>query len=155
MVMLSRSCAISGDAITEKLASTSRRISFCEEHMGRAQNGLDGLDELRAQTLTPQGCSLKKKVAKNKANRANNLSRQMKPSGEPETNFHTAFCLLPPSALPFRNSKLIRTASCLLLTAYCCLLPHCLLPSALTFRNSKSAIRNQGPLRPFPFALRP
>src|SRR5436309_8856974 len=105
MVMLSRSCAISGDAITEKLASTSRRISFCEEHMGRAQNGLDGLDELRAQTLTPQGCSLKQKVAKNKANRANNLSRQMKPSGEPETNFHTAFCLLPPSALPFRNSK--------------------------------------------------
>jgi len=73
--------------------------------MGRAQNGLDGLDELRAQTLTPQGCSLKQKVAKNKANRANNLSRQMKPSGEPETNFHTAFCLLPPSALPFRNSK--------------------------------------------------
>src|SRR5437667_12560461 len=150
MVMLSRSCAISGDAITEKLASTSRRISFCEEHMGRAQNGLDGLDELRAQTLTPQGCSLKQKVAKNKANRANNLSRQMKPSGESETNFHTAFCLLPPSALPFRNSKLIRTASCLLPTA-----AHCLPLLHSAIRNPQSRAASPFPLSPFPFALRP
>src|SRR5438128_5286628 len=148
MVMLSRSCAISGDAITEKLASTSRRISFCEERMGRAQNGLTGLDELRAQTLTPQGCSLKQKVAKNKANRANNLSRQMKPSGEPETNFHTAFCLLPPSALPFRNSKLIRTASCLLLTAACCPTASCLPLLHSAIRNPQSAIKGRFALSP-------
>ena len=57
------------------------------------ENGLDGLVELRAHTLAPHGCSLKQKVAKKKANRANILSRQMKPSGEPETNFHPAFCL--------------------------------------------------------------